>query len=163
MTEAELRGDLDVINKELAALGLDPTLSQLQGHTYLPQNYLDHEEFDKRVLLYETTIAELEEKKSQYGKTFKNATDALKEVHNINPLLMRGDKVHIQRELLRQQEAAKGQLQEACRQLIATKAGLHNLYETISSIDVNEYHRALENILDRKIEIQKSLRAVMRL
>ena len=39
----------------------------------------------------------------------------------------------------------------------------HNFYETESSIDVEEYHRALENILDRKIEIQKSLRAVMRI
>jgi hypothetical protein len=158
--EDQLRGVIAEASAELAAMGLDPAVCTLCSSRYLPQNVLDHDEFDKRVETLEAAITNGEKEKSKYGKLLKDATSALKELRGTSPLLLRGEKDRMERHFLEQQRTAKDKLKEIKRQLLGTKIGLNTFYETRASMDADEYHRVLGDVLDRKTQAHKALRAI---
>ena len=68
----------------------------------------------------------------------------------------------MERHFLEQQRTSKDKLKEIKRQLLGTKIGLNTFYETRASMDADEYHRVLGDVLDRKAQAHKALRAISR-
>jgi len=160
--EDQLRGVIAEASAELAAMGLDPAVCSLCSSTYLPQNIFDHDEFDKHVEAHETAITNGEQEKSKYFQLLEDATRGLKELRGTNPLLLRGEKDRMERHFLAEQKTAKDKLKEIKRQLLGARIGLNTFYETRASLDADEYHRVLGDVLDRKIQAHKALRAISR-
>ena len=78
--EDQLRGVIAEASAELAAMGLDPAVCTLCSSRYLPQNVLDHDEFDKHVEMFEAAITNGEQEKSKYFQLLEDATRCLKEL-----------------------------------------------------------------------------------
>jgi tRNA G18 (ribose-2'-O)-methylase SpoU len=93
---------------------------------------------------------------------FQDATHALKEVQQTNPMLFRGDKNLMQRQLLEQQKTAKDRLKEANHKLLAYKIKLNKFHETHASMDADKYHQVLMEVLDKKNNAYKELQAILR-
>jgi len=163
MREVELREELVGINGELAALGLDPAVSILDKQMVLPVNCVGHAEFDKTVEMCKTRIDTLTKEEAKHGLDYQKYTVALKRVREISPDLLQGREM---KQMKRQLESTHVQSSQQCtgmrRQLMQAKIALNQYYETVTSMDEEDYHRVLGEILDRKLQVHKALLALAR-
>jgi len=167
MREVELREELVGINNELAALGLDLAVSILDKQKVLPVNCVGHDEFDARVGVYKTRIDTLTKEEAKHCAEFQKSTKALKRVREMSPdtFLLQGGAGHarqLQRELSGNQQGSKSRYTNTRRELMQAKIALNQYYETNTSMDEEDYHRVLGEILDRKLQVHKALLALAR-
>jgi hypothetical protein len=60
------------------------------------------------------------------------------------------------------QRQARHQWTSVRRQLMGAKVSLNKHYETCSSMDEDEYHRVLGELLDKKLQVHEELRGLAR-
>ena len=165
MREEELREELVEINGELAALGLDPAVSILDKQKVLPVNCVDHAEFDGTVKHYEGKIATLTKEEAKHGLEHQKSTKALKRMREMSPdaLEGQGGRMKQMRDQLESTHAQSShQLTNMRRELMQAKITLNQYYETNTSMDEEEYHRVLGELLDRKLQVHEALRVLVR-
>jgi hypothetical protein len=165
MREAELRDELVEINGELAALGLDPAASTLDQSKCLPPNCVDHAEFDGRVKFDEERIATLTKEDAKHRLEHQKSTKALKRMREMSPdaLEGQGGRMKQMRDQLESTHAQSShQLTSRRRELMQAKITLNQYYETNTSMDEDEYHRVLGELLDRKLQVHKALLVLVR-
>jgi hypothetical protein len=165
MREVELREELVGINGELAALGLDPAVSILDQSKCLPPNCVGHDEFDGTVKYCEGRIATLTKEEAKNGLEHQKSTKALKRMREMSPdaLEGQGGRMKQMRDQLESTHAQDNhQRTSRRRELMQAKITLNQYYETNTSMDEEDYHRVLGEILDRKLQVHKALLALAR-
>ena len=165
MREEELREELVEINRELSALGLDPAVSILDKQTVLPLNCVGHAEFDGMVKHYEKKIATLSKEEAKHGLEYQKSTKALKRMREMSPdtLEGQGGRMKQMRDQLESTYAQSShQWTSRRRELMQAKIALNQYYETNTSMDEEDYHRVLGEILDRKLQVHKDLLVLVR-
>jgi hypothetical protein len=165
MREVELREELVEINGELAALGLDPAVSILDKQKVLPVNCVGHAEFDGTVKHYEGRIATLTKEDAKNGLEYQKSTKALKRMREMSPdtLQGQGGRMKQMRDQLESTHAQDNhQRTYKRRELMQAKITLNQYYETVTSMDEEDYHRVLGELLDRKLQVHKALLALAR-
>ncbi len=156
-----LHDQLTSINQELAALGTDPTFSACDQTTFLPLKCIGHDEFKIYVDHVDTIISTLTKEESKHRIVFEEATQTLKDLGDANPLLLRGNKQEMQKQLFNTQQQAKCLYLKSSRDLFAAKVNLNNFYETQTSFDVSEYYRVHSILLDKKNAVHKAMQVAM--
>jgi len=165
MREADLRGQLETINGELAALGLDPEVSTLDQSKFLPRNCVDHAEFDMVVEVWKARITDFAKEESKKRIELEKSTKALKRIREMSPdsLMLEGAHMkHLKGQLENTQRQARGQWTSKRRELMGAKVSLNKHYETCTSMDEDEYHRVLGELLDKKLQVHEDLRGLAR-
>jgi hypothetical protein len=163
MREVFLMKELVGINDELAALGLDPAVSTLDQQKVLPLNCVGHAEFDQRVKFCEERIATLTKEEAKYGLEHQKSLKRMREMSPDLDLLPSRHMKQMRDQLESTHAQSSREWTNKRRELMQAKIALNKYYETYTSMDEDEYHRVLGELLDRKLQVHKALLGALRL